>query len=169
MDIEIKVVHGSILDADAEAIVNAANSQGIMGGGVAGAIKRAAGGDVEQEAMQQAPISVGQAVWTSGGCTRFRGIIHAATMRAPAMRIPTENVAHAIRAALCLAEEQGVRSVALPGLGTGVGGVSHHTAARVMINEIRAFAMSRTSNKLSTVVLVDREPSMVEAWHAALL
>lgn len=169
MDIEIKVMHGSILDADAEAIVNAANSQGIMGGGVAGAIKRAAGEDVEEEAMRQAPIAVGHAVWTSGGHTRFHGIIHAATMRAPAMRIPQENVAHATRAALSLADEHGVRSIALPGLGTGVGGVAHTEAARVMIREIRAFGLNRSSTSLGTVVLVDRDANMVEAWRAELV
>ena len=78
--VEITVVQGSLLEAPAEAIVNAANSLGFMGGGVAGAIKREAGQDVEDEARRHAPIAVGTAVLTSGGKTKFRAIIHAPTM-----------------------------------------------------------------------------------------
>ncbi|MFQ5882315.1 MAG: macro domain-containing protein [Candidatus Methylomirabilales bacterium] len=77
---QIEIQQGSILEATVEVIVNAANSQGWMGGGVAGAIKRAAGQRVEEEAVAQGPIAVGAAVLTSGGKTRFRGIIHAPTM-----------------------------------------------------------------------------------------
>ncbi len=91
--LKISVVHGSLLEVDAQVIVNAANSYGLMGGGVAGVIRRAAGSQVEDEARRQAPIPVGQAVLTSGGRTKFQGIIHAPTMPEPAMRIPAENVA----------------------------------------------------------------------------
>ena len=64
--LQIFVMQGSILEVEAQAIVNAANSSGAMGGGVAGVIRRAAGSEVEKEAMDQAPISVGHAVVTSG-------------------------------------------------------------------------------------------------------
>ncbi|MGH7233164.1 MAG: macro domain-containing protein, partial [Nitrospiraceae bacterium] len=77
MSLQITVVHGSILDVDVDVIVNAANSLGIMGGGVAGVIKRAAGHEVDEEARRQAPIPVGRAIMTSGGKTHFKGIIHA--------------------------------------------------------------------------------------------
>lgn len=99
MSLHITVIQGSILDANAEVIVNAANSHGFMGGGVAGVIKRAAGIEVEQEAVKQAPIAVGRAVLTSGGKTLFKGIIHAPTMPEPGMRIPAENVSRATKAA----------------------------------------------------------------------
>ena len=99
---EITVVHGSILEVDAQAIVNAANSLGIMGGGVAGVIKRAAGAEVEEEAWKLAPIPVGSAALTSGGKTKFTGIIHAPTMPRPAMKIDPQNVAKATKAALTL-------------------------------------------------------------------
>ena len=170
MDIEIRIVQGSLLDVEADVIVNAANSQGIMGGGVAGAIKRAAGLEVEQEAVRQAPIAVGQAVMTSGGRTRFRGIIHAPTMPAPAMRIPPENVGRATRAALMVAQAHGYRSVAFPGMGTGVGGVSHDDAATRMVHEIRAFAQAgaSASRVLQTVLLVDLDSAMVRAWQESL-
>ncbi len=161
---QITVVQGSILDAKADVIVNAANSHGIMGGGVAGVIKRTAGIAVEQEAVKQAPIPVGQAVLTSGGRTRFKGIIHAPTMPEPGMRIPSENVAHATKAALSLADEKGFTSIAIPGMGTGVGGVDPSDAARHMITTIRSI----TTRSVQQVILVDIDPAMVAAWRNEL-
>jgi O-acetyl-ADP-ribose deacetylase (regulator of RNase III) len=158
------VVQGSILEVEAEAIVNAANSQGYMGGGVAGVIKRAAGVEVEDEARKQAPISVGKAVLTSGGKTKFKGIIHAPTMPQPAMQIPPHNVALATRAALVLGDSHGFTSIAIPGMGTGVGGVAHAEAAALMVKEIKAYS----AHTLRSVVLVDVDSAMVSAWREAL-
>ncbi len=165
----ITVVQGSILEVAADAIVNAANSQGIMGGGVAGAIRRAAGPEVEAEARRQAPIAVGQAVLTSAGHTRFKGIVHAPTMPRPAMRIEAANVALATRAALVLAEAQGFGTLAIPGMGTGVGGVAPEAAAALMVKEIRTFAAGRSDqSSLKSVILVDVDPAMVSAWQEAV-
>lgn len=146
--ISILVVHGSILDIDADVIVNAANSVGIMGGGVAGVIKRAAGHAVEEEARRHAPVAVGHAILTSGGTTKFKGIIHAPTMPRPAMRIPAANVALATTAAMTLADQHGFESIALPGMGTGVGGVAHHDAGAMMIRQIKSYS-PRSLNRLS--------------------
>ncbi len=154
-----------LLDVNADVIVNAANSHGIMGGGVAGAIKRAAGVGVEQEAMAQAPIPIGQAVLTSGGRTTFKGIIHAPTMPEPGMRIPAENVAQATKAALALADARGFASLAIPGMGTGVGGVDPADTARQMVRTIRAFG----AHSLQQVMLVDIDPAMIAAWRNELV
>ena len=164
MSLRITVIQGSILDANVEVVVNAANSHGFMGGGVAGVIKRAAGIEVEQEARKQAPIPVGQAVLTSGGKTLFKGIIHAPTMPEPGMRIPVENVARATKAALSLADEKGFISIAIPGMGTGVGGVEPDEAARHMIRVIRSIPVRSVQH----VILVDIDPAMVAAWHNQL-
>ncbi len=162
--LQIDVVQGSILEVEAEVIVSAANSLGFMGGGVAGVIKRAAGVEVEEEARKAAPTPVGKAILTSGGKTRFKGIIHAPTMPQPAMRIPADNVALATRAALTLADEEGFASVALPGMGTGVGGVKLDDAATRMITQIRDYS----ARSLRRVILVDLDAGMVEAWKASL-
>ncbi len=145
-------------------IVNAANSSGAMGGGVAGVIRRAAGPEVEKEAMLQAPIPVGRAILTSSGKTPFQGIIHAPTMPEPAMRIPVDNVGKATRAALTVADEQGFSSLAIPGMGTGVGGVMPADAAANMIREIKAFV----PRSLNRVILIDVDPTMVNAWREQL-
>ncbi len=162
--IAITCLQGSLLDAPAQVIVNAANSHGLMGGGVAGIIRRAAGSIVEDEARRQAPIPVGQAVLTSGGRTRFEAIIHAPTMPEPSMRIPAQNVRLATRAALRLADERGFVSLAIPGMGTGVGRVDPGEAAEGMVAEIRGFH----PQFLQTVTLVDVDPVMVRAWQSAL-
>jgi O-acetyl-ADP-ribose deacetylase (regulator of RNase III) len=164
MSLHITVIQGSILSVNADVIVNAANSHGLMGGGVAGVIKRAAGIEVEQEALKQAPIPVGQAVLTSGGKTKFKGIIHAPTMLEPGMRIPAENVARATKAALSLADEKGFISIAIPGMGTGVGGVDPDDAARHMVRTIR----SVSAQSIQQVILVDIDPAMVAAWRNEL-
>ncbi|MFQ5989711.1 MAG: macro domain-containing protein [Candidatus Methylomirabilales bacterium] len=160
---QIAIQQDSILEATVDAIVNAANSQGWMGGGVAGVIKRAAGKQVEEEAVAQGPTPVGEAILTSGGKTRFRGIIHAPTMERPAMRIPVENVGKATTAALRRAEAEGFATIALPGMGTGVGGVDHEAAAKSMIDAIQQFPARR----LQRVLLVDIDPTMVTAWRKA--
>ncbi len=162
--LQIDVVQGSILEVEAEVIVSAANSLGFMGGGVAGVIKRAAGVEVEEEARKAAPTPVGKAILTSGGKTKFKGIIHAPTMPQPAMCIPADNVALATRAALTLADEKGFASVALPGMGTGVGGVKLDEAATRMITQIRDYS----ARSLRRVILVDVDAGMVEAWKARL-
>ena len=162
--LHVEVITGSILDVDADVIVNAANSLGIMGGGVAGVIKRAAGRQVEDEARRQAPIAVGTAVLTSGGTTKFKSIIHAPTMPRPAMRIPSANVALATRAALALADQHDFQSIALPGMGTGVGGVSHGDAAAAMVREIRSYS----PRSLKSVILVDVDEAMTAAWLTEL-
>lgn len=161
----ISVIQGSILEAEVDVIVNAANSHGIMGGGVAGVIRRAAGQEVEDQIRAQTPIPVGQAVLTSGGKTKFKGIIHAPTMAEPGMRIPARNVALATRAALLLADEKSFESIAIPGMGTGIGGVTTQDAAMKMVQEIRTF-VPRT---VRSVILVDVDPSMVAAWKEELI
>lgn len=161
---EMEVKRGSILEVEADVIVNAANSQGWMGGGVAGVIKRAAGPDVEREAVEKAPIPVGEAVLTSGGKTKFKGIIHAPTMDRSAMRIPPENVSKATLAALRLADQEGCETIAVPGMGTGVGGVSTDEAARRMVEIVKGFAPLR----LRKVILVDIDEQMVRAWQECI-
>jgi O-acetyl-ADP-ribose deacetylase (regulator of RNase III) len=137
--VQIEAVVGDITKADTEAIVNAANSQLWMGGGVAGAIKRAAGESVEQEAMAQGPIQPGEAVVTSAGnlSPPIRWVVHAATM-GPDLQTSEELVRLATASALAAAATAGARSIAMPALGTGVGGLPMERAARVMVEEAAA-------------------------------
>lgn len=162
--VEIEIRQGSILDAGTDAIVNAANSIGVMGGGVAGVIRKAAGESVEREAIKKGPTPVGKAVVTTAGKLAFKGIVHAPTMERPAMLIPPSNVGKATHAALSAAEHEKFDSLALPGLGTGVGGVSSAEAAGEMAKALTAFK----NKHLKKVVLIDISGDMVQAWRDAL-
>jgi O-acetyl-ADP-ribose deacetylase (regulator of RNase III) len=84
--------------------------------------------------------------------------------RSRATRIPPGNVALATRAALTLADAHGFESMAIPGMGTGVGGVAHASAALRMIGEIKAYS----PQTLRSVILVDVDPAMVQAWREQL-
>ena len=115
------LVQGDICERPVGAIVNAANNHLWMGGGVAGAIKRRGGVEIEREAMAQGPIPVGRAVATGAGALAARYVIHAAVMGQD-LRTDAALIREATRAALLVAEGLGVQSIAFPALGTGVGG-----------------------------------------------
>jgi len=88
----IVVKRGDLTQIPCDAIVNPANSFGYMGGGVAGAIKRIGGVEIENEAIAKAPIPVGTAVETTAENLPCTFVIHAPTMEQPAMRIGVKNV-----------------------------------------------------------------------------
>src|SRR5438105_10071644 len=77
---EIEVIEADITKLEIDAISNAANTQLMHGGGVAGAIARAGGSAIERESRERAPIGLGQAVETGGGDMPCKWVIHAATM-----------------------------------------------------------------------------------------
>ncbi|MFN4133184.1 MAG: macro domain-containing protein [Candidatus Hadarchaeales archaeon] len=161
--IEVTAAAGDLTKVEADAICNPANSLLVMGGGAAGAIKRAAGEEVEKEAVKHAPLPVGKAVATSGGKLRAKWIIHAPTMERPAMATTPEKVQRATVAALRCAEELNISSIAIPGMGTGVGGVPPEMAARAMVKALRE-TLPKLKN-LKKVILCDIDGRMVEAWE----
>ena len=162
---EIVVMEGSLLEAEADAIVNAANSLGLMGNGIAGVIKKAAGDAVEKEAKKLAPIPVGKAVLTTAGNLKFKAIIHAPTMEIPGIRIPLVTVGKATKAALRLADEKGFSVIAFPGMGTGVGGVKKEVAANAMIETIADF----NAQNLKKIILSDIDKELVEEWKKVMV
>ncbi len=158
---DIEVFKGDITGLDIEAIVNPANSRLIMGGGLAGVIKNKGGKEIEDEARKKAPVEVGKATVTSAGDLPAKYVIHAPTMENPAEDISPENVRLATCAVLNCAEENKIREVAVPGLGTGVGGVSSEEAAKVMVEEIQNF----DPESLEKVVLVGYDEELYEAFE----
>ena len=132
----VTVLAGDISSRDVDAVVNAANSALWMGSGVAGAIKSRGGPAIEREAMAQGPIAPGEAVITAGGHLLARHVIHAAAMGED-LRTDADLIVRATRSALALAEAHGLRSVAFPALGTGVGGFPVSECARLMLGALR--------------------------------
>lgn len=125
------MVEGDITELDVDAIANAANDELWMGSGVAGAIKRAGGAEIEQDAIARGPIPVGTAVATGAGRLRARWVIHGAVMGQD-LRTSANIVRRTTASCLRVADELGAGSLALPAFGTGVGGFPLAECAEVM-------------------------------------
>jgi len=155
---EIKIVQGDITELKVDAIVNAANNKLVMGGGVAGAIKRKGGKIIEDEAVKKGPIKIGEAVVTSAGNLPAKYVIHAATM---GMDFATDEVKirDSCRNALKIAEDLKINSVAFPALGCGVGGFPHLAAAKIMAQEVFRHLRENESFTLKEIIfcLYDKE------------
>ena len=134
---ELVVEQADITELEVDAIANAANSQLLHGGGVAAAIARAGGEQLERESRERAPVPLGEAVETTAGDMLARWVIHAATMEQPAERASADVIERATRATLAKAEELGARSLGLVAFGTGVGRFPVEEAARIMVGSAR--------------------------------
>ena len=161
---QIHVAKSDLADMTVDAVVNPANSQGLMRGGVAAAIMARGGKQIEDEAVSSAPIAVGAAVVTTGGSLPARHVIHAPTMEEPGQRIGVESVRRATRAALIAAARSNFQTIAMPGMGTGVGGVPIDEAARAMVDELRAHKQPLPT----TIYLVATSDILLQAFDAAL-
>jgi O-acetyl-ADP-ribose deacetylase (regulator of RNase III) len=141
---QIRVEEGDLTDAAVDAIVNAANTDLLLGSGVAGAVRRKGGPSIQQECDKIGPIPLGEAAVTGGGDLGARFVIHAATMQ-----LGGETTEEALRGATghCLerAREKGLRSIAFPALGTGVGGFSVQRCAELMLEEVHRHIDEGTS------------------------
>jgi O-acetyl-ADP-ribose deacetylase (regulator of RNase III) len=161
--IELEVLEGDITALEVDAIANAANNHLWMGGGVAGAIKRAGGEEIEREAVQQGPIEVGDAVATGAGSLPARWVIHGAVMGQD-LQTNAELVRRTTESCLRVADELGAKSLALPAFGTGVGGFPLDECARLMVDVVRGHQPAAVRKVLFTVFGRDAK----DAFEAAL-
>jgi O-acetyl-ADP-ribose deacetylase (regulator of RNase III) len=153
---KLSVVEGDITALDTDAIANAANNHLWMGAGVAGAIKRAGGAEIEREAVTLGPIEVGDAVATGAGRLPAKHVIHGAVMGQD-LRTNADLIARTTRRCLEVADEVGARSLALPAFGTGVGGFSLDECARIMVGEARGYESRRLERVVFAVFGADAE------------
>jgi O-acetyl-ADP-ribose deacetylase (regulator of RNase III) len=135
---ELEVKEGDIAALDVDVIANAANDHLWMGSGVAGALKRAGGDEIEREAVAKGPIPLGTAVATKAGRLKAQHVLHGAVMGQD-LRTNADLVRRSTRSCLELADELGARALALPAFGTGVGGFPLAECARIMVDEARAY------------------------------
>jgi len=128
---------GDLVEQAVDAIVNAANNDLILGGGVAGAIRRRGGPSIQEECDRHGPVKVGQAAITGAGDLPSRHVIHAASMA-----LGGRATAHTLQAAIDdtfrLAREKGVRTIAIPAVATGIAGFPMDQCARIMVRCLRA-------------------------------
>jgi O-acetyl-ADP-ribose deacetylase (regulator of RNase III) len=135
--VKLEVVDGDIATLAVDAVANAANDRLWMGAGVAGALKRAGGEEIEREAVAKGPIPVGEAVATGAGRLPAKWVIHGAVMGQD-LRTNAELVERTTKSVLRVADELGAESLALPAFGTGVGGFPLDECARLMVSAVRA-------------------------------
>lgn len=160
---EIMVVCGDMTEADVDAIVHPANSYMTMGGGLAAAILNKAGEDVRTEAKKSAPVAIGEAIVTKAGNLKQKFVIHAPTMVEGSTPTTVENAHKALLAILRVAEENNIKSLAVSGLGTGVGKVPRDKCAEMMVKTLR-----NHKGNLQRVLLMDTGKSMCDEFEKAL-
>ncbi|MBU1112630.1 MAG: macro domain-containing protein [Candidatus Omnitrophica bacterium] len=151
---EVVVIQGDITEVTTEAIVNAANNRFLMGGGVAGIIKKKGGKIIEEEAVKQGPLRVGESVITSAGKLKAKYVIHSATM-AMDFKTDEEIIRKATYSALLCAQANKIESIAFCALGCGVGGFSYEAVSKIMAQEIFRYMQEvkeKTLKKISFVL-----------------
>ncbi|HUJ94726.1 MAG TPA: macro domain-containing protein [Terriglobales bacterium] len=162
---QIEIVQGDITQQpDIDAIVNAANTELILGSGVAGAIRRRGGDEIDHQARAQGPIKLGEAVATGAGRLPNKYVIHAAAMgyRAEDARVPKRAgslssaaiVADTTRNSLRRADELKLESIAFPALATGVAAFPVDECAETMIGAVREFAHKNPQSSVKRVRFV---------------
>ncbi len=154
--IDIEILQGDITLLEVDAVVNAANNQWVMGGGVAAAIKSAGGQEIEDEARRQRKKPVGQCVVTQAGRLKAKHVIHAAVM---AMDFETNAsfIREATRNTLQAAEDLRLRSLAFPAFGTGVGRFPFDASAAIMLYEANRFGRHARSLGRAVFALLEEE------------
>jgi O-acetyl-ADP-ribose deacetylase (regulator of RNase III) len=158
MKTQLKMVRGDITAVDADAIVNSANNDLVMGGGVSGAIRRVAGQAVQDECHKIGTVPLGTAVITSGGLLKAQWIIHAA-VNPLGMWADAKSVRNATKAALKRADENKIKRLAFPALGTGAGALAVERCADILLEEVMKHCENdQTSLEEVMFVLYDEKP-----------
>jgi len=152
----IEIRQGDLTEMDVDAIVNAANNDLQLGGGVAGAIRRKGGPQIQTECDEIGAIPVGGAAITSGGKLKARHVIHAASMQ-----LGGRTSAHSLRSStahsLRIAAQNGLKSIAFPAIGTGIAGFPLRECAEIMLSETAKHFKATTPLEKVYFVLFDEE------------
>ena len=166
---KIIIQQGDLTEMNTDAIVNAANNDLILGAGVAGAIRRKGGEQIQRECDAIGSIPVGFAAITTGGKLKARAVIHAASMElggktnAGSLRNST---AHSLR----IANERGFKSIAFPAVGTGIAGFPLKECAEIMVREAAQHLRGETSIETIYFVLFDEAAERIfkRVWRQIL-
>jgi len=151
----LSIIQGDITELEVDAIVNAANDQLLMGSGVAGAIKKKGGWIIEEEAMAQGPVPIGEAIVTTAGNLPSIYVIHAVGVGQGA-KADKDSLIKCTRNSLLRAEERNLKSIAFPAIGTGIGGFPVDECARIMLRVICDHLKGDTSLEKVIVALFDK-------------
>ena len=162
---EIIILQGDITEADVEAVVNAANNDLQLGGGVAGAIRRKGGPSIQEECDRIGRVPLGEAAITGGGQLKAAYVIHAASMQLGG-QTTAENLEASTRNSLMRAEEKKIRSIAFPAIGTGIAGFDTRQCAEIMLRTVTEHLKKKTLLERVVFVLFDSQSREIfeETW-----
>jgi O-acetyl-ADP-ribose deacetylase (regulator of RNase III) len=162
----IVIQQGDLTDMDTDAIVNAANNDLQLGAGVAGAIRRKGGEEIQRECDAIGSIPVGYAAITGGGKLKARHVIHAASMQLGG-RTTAANLGNSVAHSLRIASERGLKTIAFPAVGTGIAGFPIEECASIMLHEAAQHLKTETSlEKIYFVLFDDRACDVfTRAWN----
>ncbi|HEX9666168.1 MAG TPA: macro domain-containing protein [Thermodesulfobacteriota bacterium] len=154
---KITVIKGDITEIEVDAIVNAANTDLILGSGVAGAIRKKGGDLIQNECNEIGSIPLGEAAITGAGNLRARYVIHAAGMHLGG-RVSEVSLKDTTNNSLLRASEKNLKKIAFPAIGTGAGGFPMKDCARVMVDTVSEFLEDKhTSIERVYFVLFDED------------
>ncbi len=162
---KIVIQQGDLTEMDTDAIVNAANNDLILGAGVAGAIRRKGGEEIQRECDAIGSIPVGYAAITSGGKLKARFVIHAASMQLGG-KTNAESLRRSTAHSLKIANEHGLKTIAFPAVGTGIAGFPLKDCAEIMVREAVEHLRGETSLETVYFVLFDEAAQGIfeRAW-----
>ncbi len=156
----LELVEGDITEMDTDAIVNAANAQLVLGGGVAGAIRRKGGPEIQRECNKTGGTFVGGAVITTGGNLKARHVIHAVGPRM-GQGNEDEKLKNATLNSLKLADENNLKSIAFPAISTGIFGFDIQRCARIMLQTTIDYLRAETGLEKVVFCLFGRDAYQV--------
>ena len=150
----IQLIKGDITESSADAVVNAANTQVILGGGVAGAIRRKGGPKIQAECDKKGPISVGEAAITTAGALKAKFVIHAAGPR-QGEGDEKRKLKNATLNSLRIADENNLRSITFPAISTGIFGFPIDLCVKIMLDTTVDYLKGATCLKEISFCLFD--------------
>jgi O-acetyl-ADP-ribose deacetylase (regulator of RNase III) len=166
---KVIIQQGDLTDMATDAIVNAANNDLLLGGGVAGAIRRRGGEEIQKECNVIGSIPVGYAAITSGGKLKAKHVIHAASMRLGGTTT-AEALGSSTTHALRIAAEHGLKTIAFPAIGTGIAMFSMKECAEVMLRAVLTHLQNGTTIATVYFVLFDENACDIfrRTWNRVL-
>jgi putative ATPase len=163
----VRVVQGDITEEDVDAVVNAANERLAHGGGVAGAIVRKGGHQIQEESRrwveEHGPVPTGGAAITGAGSLKARHVIHAV---GPVWGVGNEEalLARAVTSALALADENGLRSISIPAISTGIFGFPKALGAQVILRTVLGYLHAHPNSSVREVRLCNIDRATTELF-----
>lgn len=153
----MQVLRGDLTAVEVDAIVNSANNDLVLGGGVSGAISRVAGPAVQEECRQIGTVPLGTAVVTGAGNLKAKYILHAA-VNPLGLWADAKSIRNAVKGVLQKAKELQIRRIAFPAIGTGTGGFPVERCVDILVEEVQAHGEGETSIEEVVFVLYDEKP-----------